>query len=108
MLMFGKISVGVRTAASAPKIAIRNDKTTKVYGRRRAICTTHTCAFSRRKRQIRRRVESGAAPPIVNLHELKCRAEPALLPHLGTGEVRHHSLFAQVGGAWVRRRQFDK
>jgi hypothetical protein len=31
------MSVGVRTAARAPKIAIRNDTTTKVYGRRKAI-----------------------------------------------------------------------
>ena len=92
--MFGKISVGVRTAASAPKIAIKNDKTTKVYGRRRAICTTHTCV-SRRKRQVRRGIESGAAPPSLNLHELKRRAEPAFLPHPGTGEVS-----PRVRGLW--------
>jgi hypothetical protein len=35
--MLGKISVGVRSAASAPKIAIRKEKTTKVYGRLKAI-----------------------------------------------------------------------
>jgi hypothetical protein len=39
---------------------------------------------------------------MVNLHELECRAVPAFLPHLGTGELLHHSLFARGQGALWR------
>src|SRR5262245_57035203 len=41
MLMFGKISVGVRSAASAPMIRIKIANTTNVYGRLSASRTIH-------------------------------------------------------------------
>src|ERR1700730_677880 len=41
MLMFGKISVGVRTIASAPMIRMSMANTTKVYGRCNASLTIH-------------------------------------------------------------------
>src|SRR5258707_9391191 len=41
MLMFGKISVGVRTIASIPIMRISMAITTKVYGRRNASRTIH-------------------------------------------------------------------
>src|SRR6267143_2539168 len=41
ILMFGKISVGVRTIASAPMMRMSMDTTTKVYGRRNASRTIH-------------------------------------------------------------------
>jgi hypothetical protein len=41
MSIFGKISVGIDKMLKAPRIRIRNAKTTKVYGRRRASRTIH-------------------------------------------------------------------
>jgi hypothetical protein len=46
MLMFGKMSVGVRRADAAPKIRISNAMTRKVYGRRNAILTMPIMAGS--------------------------------------------------------------
>src|ERR1700722_70079 len=39
MLMLGKMSTGIRSAASVPRINIKNAATTKVYGRLSAILT---------------------------------------------------------------------
>src|ERR1700730_3914222 len=41
MLMFGKMSVGVRNIASVPRIKVRIASTTKVYGRLSATLTIH-------------------------------------------------------------------
>src|ERR1700730_16283674 len=41
MSMFGKIAVGVRTIASAPRIRMSIDTITNVYGRRSASLTIH-------------------------------------------------------------------
>src|SRR5260370_40477036 len=41
MVMFGKMSVGVRTIASAPRIRMSIDATTNVYGRLSASLTIH-------------------------------------------------------------------
>ena len=41
MLMFGKMSVGVRAIASGPTIRMSSASTTNVYGRRSAIRTIH-------------------------------------------------------------------
>src|SRR5208337_2244445 len=41
ILMFGKMSVGVRKMASTPPTKMRMLITTKVYGRRSASCTIH-------------------------------------------------------------------
>src|ERR1700676_654123 len=41
MLMFGKMSVGVRKIASVPRIKIRIASTTNVYGRLSATLTIH-------------------------------------------------------------------
>src|SRR5580704_8780979 len=41
MLMFGKMSVGVRTIESPPMIRMSMDTTTKVYGRLSASLTIH-------------------------------------------------------------------
>src|SRR5712672_3594628 len=46
MLMFGKISVGVRSADAVPKIRISTAMTINVYGRRRARRTTPIITFS--------------------------------------------------------------
>src|ERR1700737_2097253 len=43
MLIFGKMSVGVRSAASVPRIKIRIATTTNVYGRLKASLTIHIC-----------------------------------------------------------------
>src|ERR1700736_5241283 len=43
MLIFGKMSVGVRSAASVPRIKIRIAITTNVYGRLKASFTIHIC-----------------------------------------------------------------
>src|SRR6267142_1867179 len=46
MLMLGKMSVGVRSAAARPKIIMRSAMTTKVYGRRSASLTIPIMAAS--------------------------------------------------------------
>jgi hypothetical protein len=46
MLMFGKISVGVRKADAVPKIRISTAITMNVYGRRNASRTIPSIAFS--------------------------------------------------------------
>src|SRR5229473_3301420 len=56
MLMFGKISVGVRKAETVPKIRISNAMTMNVYGRRRASRTIPTIAPSHM--ELRRRHEN--------------------------------------------------
>src|ERR1700722_12087909 len=50
MLMFGKMSVGVRRAAVVPKIRINSAMTTKVYGRRNASRTIPIMTFLLRHR----------------------------------------------------------
>jgi hypothetical protein len=46
MLMFGKMSVGVRKAEAVPKIRISTAMTMNVYGRRKASRTIPIIAFS--------------------------------------------------------------
>src|SRR5438132_10452584 len=46
MLMFGKMSVGVRKADAVPKIRISTAMTMNVYGRRKASRTIPIIAFS--------------------------------------------------------------
>src|SRR3977135_4375818 len=46
MLMFGKMSVGVRKAEAVPKIRISTAMTMNVYGRRKARRTIPIMAFS--------------------------------------------------------------
>src|SRR5258705_13982458 len=46
MLMFGKMSVGVRKAEAVPKIRISTTMTMNVYGRRKASRTIPITAFS--------------------------------------------------------------
>src|SRR5258705_13814657 len=46
MLMFGKMSVGVRKAEAVPKIRISTAMTMNVYGRRKASRTIPITAFS--------------------------------------------------------------
>src|SRR5260370_6344724 len=48
MLIFGKISVGVRKTASAPMIRMRMAITTIVYGRRNASRTIHIGSLSQK------------------------------------------------------------
>src|SRR5882757_2269466 len=50
MLMFGKMSVGVRSADAVPKIRISTAMTTNVYGRRKASRTIPSMTFSDAKR----------------------------------------------------------
>jgi hypothetical protein len=53
MLMFGKMSVGVRRAAVVPKIRINSAMTTNVYGRRRASRTIPIIAVPSRNEFFR-------------------------------------------------------
>src|SRR6267143_2071626 len=59
MLMFGKMSVGVRSADAVPKIRISTAMTTNVYGRRKASRTIPIIPFS----HVKRNVVAGAADP---------------------------------------------
>src|SRR6202043_2694417 len=74
MLIFGKMSVGVRNAAVVPKIKISSAMTTKVYGRRSASRTTPIMTSSDAKRRfhrvIRRTLESAWRRCRSSLHGL--------------------------------------
>src|ERR1700677_5084912 len=89
MLMLGKISTGMRSAASVPRINIKNAATTNVYGRASAILTMAS-------------MQSNLVEPLVEtisaLFQLKCRAEvltyprhraPGPFPHGGRPQHRH-------------------
>src|SRR6202030_291045 len=84
MLMLGKMSVGVRTIASAPMIRIRMANTTKVYGRCNASLTIHI-GFP--VLQLPRITDGGhyavcdlviPRPPFVRLQDLQETARPML------------------------------
>src|SRR3569833_1902682 len=50
MLIDGKMSIGIRNTATIPKMRIRIDVHTNVYGRLSARWTSHTCASSPHRR----------------------------------------------------------
>src|SRR6266849_2332855 len=65
MLMFGKMSVGVRKIESVPRIKIRMASTTNVYGRLSATLTIHMIhALVLRIRRGRTASVKSALPPV--------------------------------------------
>src|SRR6201990_618276 len=69
MLMFGKMSVGVRSADTVPKIRVSTAMTTNVYGRRKASRTIPIIPFS----DVKRNVVAGAptrGAALASVHEV--------------------------------------
>src|SRR6202521_583836 len=71
MLMFGKMSVGVRRADAVPKIRISTAMTTNVYGRRKASRTIPIIPFSHVKRGVVAAAAVGAT--LASVHRLLFR-----------------------------------
>src|SRR4051794_28456008 len=80
MLMFGKMSVGVRKADAVPKIRISSAMTTNVYGRRKASRTIPIIAFSHVKRCSRRLAADYRAAPARRFRFNPQRAESRFAP----------------------------
>src|SRR5579859_2705746 len=91
MSISGKMSAGIRWMVTTPRMTMSIAITTKVYGRRSAIRTSHIVALGPAGEEHRGGVRSNRSGPDVHSGEAQ--------------DIRQGSTFARSGGGWPGIRQ---